>query len=312
MTNTTRLGLPLIAPEQAQKHITHNEALALLDGLVQLHLTAIGGTEPPDDPGPGETHAIGSDATGAWEGQDGTLAHWTPGGWRFANPAQGWLAWHGTGLLVFDDGQWQPAVSQVESLGIGTAPDATNRFAARSEAALFTAIPADEGGNGNVRLTLNKESGTDSATLIFQSGWSGRAEIGLAGDNDFAFKVSADGIDFTTALVLDGTQGFVRFERMFGSAPGFPVVEDGVLTVETSYAVPSPESGTADEIDTIDGGFDGAFLVVTGTAGVTLTFRDGAGNLKLGGDRVLDTFEDSLILIRRGSDWIELSYANNG
>ena len=43
-------------------------------------------------------------------------------------------------------------------LGVGTEPDATNRLAVRSEAALFTAIPDAEGGNGNVRLTLNKES----------------------------------------------------------------------------------------------------------------------------------------------------------
>jgi len=312
MTETMRLGLPLIAPEQAQKHITHNEALARLDGIIQLHLTAIGESEPPENPEPGEAHAIGSNATGAWAGQDGAVAHWTQGGWRFASPKQGWLAWHGAGLVVFDDGEWRPAISQVAGLGIGTAHDATNRFAARSEAALFTAVPTGEGGNGNVRLTLNKESATDSATLIFQSGWSGRAEIGLAGDDNFAFKVSADGGSFATSMVFDAAHGFVRFEQMFGSAPGFPAIENGVLTVATSYAVPAPESGTTDEIDTINGGFDGALLVLTGTAGVALTFRDGAGNLKLGGDRVLDNFEDSLTLIRRGSDWIELSYADNG
>lgn len=312
MTITERLGLPLIAPEQAQKHITHNEALALLDAIVQLHLTAIGESVPPEAPEPGETHAIGNNATGAWDGHDGAVAHWTQGGWRFATPAQGWLAWHGTGLFVFDDGEWRSAISQIEGLGIGTAPDATNRFVARSEAALFTTIPAGEGGNGNVRLTLNKESVADSATLIFQSGWSGRAEIGLAGDDDFAFKVSADGASFATSMVLDAAQGFVRFEHMFGSTPGFPAVADGVLTVATSYAVPAPESGTADEIDTINGGFDGALLVLTGSAGMVLTFKNGTGNLKLGGDRVLDNFEDSLTLVRRGGDWIELSYADNG
>jgi hypothetical protein len=36
------------------------------------------------------------------------------------------------------------------------------------------------------------------------------------------------------------------------------------------------------------------------------------GNLKLGGNRVLDNFEDSLLLVRRGADWIELSFSNNG
>ena len=47
---TPNLALPLIAGNQAQKHVTVNEALRLLDGLVQLtvldrHLTA-----PPASP----------------------------------------------------------------------------------------------------------------------------------------------------------------------------------------------------------------------------------------------------------------------
>ncbi len=50
---------------------------------------------------------------------------------------------------------------------------------------------------------------------------------------------------------------------------------------------------------------------MTGTAGNVLTFRDGTGNLKLGNDRVLDAFEDALMLVRRGSDWIELSFSDN-
>ena len=35
MAQTPRLGLALLAAAQAQKHVTHNEALASLDGLVQ-------------------------------------------------------------------------------------------------------------------------------------------------------------------------------------------------------------------------------------------------------------------------------------
>lgn len=31
---SARLDLPLIKPSQAQKHVTHNEALQILDGLV--------------------------------------------------------------------------------------------------------------------------------------------------------------------------------------------------------------------------------------------------------------------------------------
>lgn len=268
----------------------------------------------PPRPRRGRTYGIGAAATGAWDGHGGQLAAWSEGGWRFAEPAEGWLAWDIAGAqpVMFRGGGWVPLFNAVAGLGIGTNPDGTNRLAVRSEAALFTAIPDGEGGNGNVRLTLNKESATDSATLIFQSGWSGRAEVGLAGNDDFTFKVSDDGSDFKTAIGIEGSTGFVRFSSFAGCAVSFPVIAGGVLAAETGYVVPAPESGTADDVDTISGGFDGAVLIVTGTAGTVLTFRDGTGNLKLGNNRVLNAFEDALTLVRRGSDWLELSFSNNG
>lgn len=301
MTSTARLDMPLIAAEQAQKHVTHNEALLLLDAAVQLRLTGRGVVEPPESPDPGQTFAIGTDATDAWQGRDGQLAHWTEGGWRYLQPQAGWLAWDETlaAPVIFDGSEWRALLSNLEGIGVGAIPDPVNRLAIRTEAALFTAIPDSEGGNGNLRLTLNKEAQPDSATLLFQSGWSGRAEIGLSDNDDFAFKVSPDGVTWLPAITLDHADGFVRLEQLFGAAVSFPVVQAGGLEVATSYAVPAPESGVADEIATISGGFDGAMLIITGSAGIALTFKDGTGNLKLGGDRVLSHFEDSLMLMAR-------------
>jgi hypothetical protein len=47
------------------------------------------------------------------------------------------------------------------------------------------------------------------ASLLFQSGWSGRAEFGLLGDDDFSLSVSADGTNFVPALCVDRGTGFV-------------------------------------------------------------------------------------------------------
>ena len=44
---SARLGLPYLMPAQAQKHVTHNEALAHLDLLVQLVVQGFDATEPP-------------------------------------------------------------------------------------------------------------------------------------------------------------------------------------------------------------------------------------------------------------------------
>jgi len=47
---TTQLVLPYILAAQAQKHVTHNEALRLLDGLVQLSVLDRDLTAPPVSP----------------------------------------------------------------------------------------------------------------------------------------------------------------------------------------------------------------------------------------------------------------------
>jgi len=77
------------------------------------------------------------------------------------------------------------------------------------------------------RLTLNKAAEGDTASLVFQSGWSGRAEFGLAGEDAFSLKVSDDGQTFRPALTVDPVTARVRFEAGvdgltpsdFGSGP---------------------------------------------------------------------------------------------
>jgi hypothetical protein len=62
MTDTANLGLPLIDGSQAQKHVTHNEALRILDDVIQISVTDATLTGPPSSPADGERHIV---ATGA-------------------------------------------------------------------------------------------------------------------------------------------------------------------------------------------------------------------------------------------------------
>ncbi|MBB6427536.1 DUF2793 domain-containing protein [Sphingopyxis sp. JAI128] len=89
MPATPRLALPLLAVAQAQKEVTHNEALVLLDALV--HAAVLDGplADPPADPAEGQCWIVGSDPTGAWSGQATAIAFWSAGGWRFAAPRAG-------------------------------------------------------------------------------------------------------------------------------------------------------------------------------------------------------------------------------
>lgn len=89
MSDTYRLVLPMLAPGQAQKELTHNEALLRLDALVQATCLAGPGVAPPQELIEGATYLCGPAPTGAWSGHSGALATWTASGWRFAAPFEG-------------------------------------------------------------------------------------------------------------------------------------------------------------------------------------------------------------------------------
>lgn len=216
---TNLLGLPYIMPSQAQKHVTHNEALRLLDATVQLSVGSRSLTAPPEAPAEGDRHIIASGADGAWSGKDGRIAAFQDGAWTVLTPREGWLAWveDEQKLLCRMTGAWvavEQSLSELQNLsllGVGTGADPTNPFAAKLNKALWSARYAAEGGDGDLRYTFNKEAPANSATLLMQTDWSGRAEIGLSGDDDLRFKVSADGAAWNDALVADRSTGSVSF-----------------------------------------------------------------------------------------------------
>jgi len=88
-----RLGLPLLAVAQAQKEMTHNEALALLDIAVQPVVQSVGLASGPATPVIGQCWIVGTSPAGAWTGYPGALAGWTAGGWRFLAPFEGMQVW---------------------------------------------------------------------------------------------------------------------------------------------------------------------------------------------------------------------------
>ena len=50
MTDTPNLRLPFIEGSQAQKHVTHNEALRILDAAIQIAVLDTTHTSPPVSP----------------------------------------------------------------------------------------------------------------------------------------------------------------------------------------------------------------------------------------------------------------------
>jgi hypothetical protein len=225
-----RLTLPFIQPAQAQKHVSHNEALRRLDTVVQLTFDTIGATTPPATPSDGETHAVGTGATGDWAGADRAIATWLDSAWTFQTPQEGWLATvvGSTDIHVHDGTDWTPATAVVDldnlpGVGINASADTTNRLAVSSPATLFS-----HEGSGH-QLKINKAGVSDTASLLFQSNWSGRAEMGLAGNDRFSIKVSADGSSWDDALNVGAGESVVTTANMVGTVSSMPGVGSAVI-----------------------------------------------------------------------------------
>lgn len=203
---TPLLGLPYIQPSQAQKHVTHNEGLLRLDTIVQLVVLDRALTSPPATASDGDCYIVASGGTGAWAGHAGDIATWRQAGWDFVTPQTGWQArdLSAAAIVVFDGTGWAtPALDldNLDGVGINTAADGTNRLAVSAAATLLT-----HDGAGH-QLKLNKAAVADTASLLFQTGWSGRAEMGTTGNDQFTIKVSADGAAWVDALGFDGATG---------------------------------------------------------------------------------------------------------
>ena len=201
------LKLSYLAPAQAQKHVTHNEALRQLDALVQLSALSISNT-PLTAPENGDRQIVGLNPEGAFAGQDNKLAAFQDGAWAFFTPQLGWQAYIAdqAEFYVFNGSSWlSPNTQQTDMLGINSSADAVNRLAVKSPATLFD----HEGGGHNFKI--NKSESSKTASQLFQTNYVSKAEIGLIGDDKLQLKVSTDGNHFKESFIADSETGSVSF-----------------------------------------------------------------------------------------------------
>jgi len=221
-TYTPRLNLPFIEAAQAQKHVTHNAALERLDIIVQLQVQQFGATTPPNTAQEGESWALGTAPTGVWAGQNARIATFSGGGWIYFIPRPGWRAWGVAEavLRVWTDTGWVNAgldasnLNNLPGVGIGAASDQVNRLTVSAPATLL-----NHAGGGH-QVKVNKASAGDTASLLYQNAFSGRAEMGLAGNDDFSVKVSATGSTWRTALTAVAATGGVQLHHFAQLVPG--------------------------------------------------------------------------------------------
>jgi len=169
MIETPNSRLPYILPAQAQKHVTHNEAIPRLDALAQPAVSDRDLRSPPTNPVQGARFIVGPSPSAVSSRLARHVAAWQDGPWAFYMPVEGWLAWDvdESTLVGWDGANWVAAggggASAMLNLatgglfGINATADTTKRLAVKSPASLF-----DNAGAGH-QQKLNKATAGDTA-----------------------------------------------------------------------------------------------------------------------------------------------------
>ena len=244
---SAKLRIPYIAAAQAQKHVTHNEAMTLLDTLVQLSVLDKDLTAPPSEPEDGDCYIVagaGGTATGAWAGWERRVARFIDGEWRSYLPGQGagagWLAWvlDEDAMYRFDGEDWALAGIEGPEGPAGPAgedgqsfqPDAVvaliaGRDTYDDEPAAFSVLVVSDSSNDDAPTLYFKLSGTsadwsDGITFAPEGGGAGAPAVGtdrLAPHEGLVVKyVSAASVDIDAKAILlkDASGNAVRAENV--------------------------------------------------------------------------------------------------
>ncbi len=261
MTETTRLAMPLIAEAQAQKHITHNEALLKLDVLVQMAVVDRDQTTPPPAPEEGQAWIVAAGAADDWAGHDGEVAAWQGGAWRFFAPRAGWVAWvmdEGR-LLIHDGTAW--AALDAATLGGRPASDYV------TAGALATATVGDAD-------TVDGRHASEFALLSGATFTGGVTAAGFTGDGGGLTNVNADYLggqspDAYARLSGASFTGEVSAAAFTGDGSGLTNVDAATLgghpasdfATQADLATVSASGGDA---DTVDGHHADEFALLSG------------------------------------------------
>jgi hypothetical protein len=324
MAQTPHMALALLEQSQAQKEVTLNEALFRLDAILNSGAIDKDLSAPPASPAEGDVYIVGASASADWLAQENAIAYFHQI-WRFITPNAGLLIWlqDEQVFYVFNGSAWQKhpaditALQNATAIGINTTADSTNKLAVASDAVLLSH-------NGsNMQVVLNKNALADTASFVFQTAFSARAEFGLTGNDNFTFKVTPD--NFTTsfeAFVIESNTGLTRFrentqcEKNF-KVDGFLSLPDpSILTIATGavsltkshHKIDTELAAASDDLLTLNGGSSGDVVILQAAdAARSVVIKHAAGNIRnfSGADITLDDYGKAVSYFYDGFNWIQ-------
>lgn len=190
------LALPYLLANQAQKHVTVNEALRLLDGLVQLAVLDRTETAPPATPADGDRHIVASGAAGDWAGWDLNVAYWVDGAWMRLVPRPGWRAWveAEAALLVWTGAAWLPLDAALGLITLGT----TTRLAEGPAGSATDMVVAEELLSGLAGATVDSTIAIPDRAIVL--GVSTRTVTAVTGAVSYDCGIAGEPAKFGGSL----------------------------------------------------------------------------------------------------------------
>lgn len=261
MSDTSlRNNFPYILPAQAQKYVPHNAAMEQIDSTMHLCLKAVNVTTPPENPIISDCYDLGAEPSGIFEGHANQIAAYCDTGWQFYPKVKGMTALDCTRniFMGYDGVEWSQlslinSAGEIPKLGINTVPDETNKLTVKSEAVLFTTDDLAETPTGDLRIACNKTASSDTASLLYQKGYSARAELGLIGNDNFSIKVSADGAVYKTGLEIDPATGNCGVGDYPSEALNVLKTAPGISRISVSNASEDEYAGTSINMNAANG-----------------------------------------------------------
>lgn len=225
------LGMPFLEEGQANADITHNEALLILDTLVQTRVKDKDLNTPPVSPAEGDRYIVAAVATGDWTGNEDKIAFFFGGIWKFITPLQGWRAFVEDELVEynFNGTAWVTGGVGSGLMLLQANIDSAAGIILQTSAvgvALSTALPA----TGTFDLFFTGVTSSNVSLMItanetVQSG-GGRAT--------FIEKVTANGVGTGRPTITGARVAFVELEHL--TCGGCPFMDrqgvNGEFTIE--------------------------------------------------------------------------------
>jgi hypothetical protein len=229
MMDTTHLQLPYLVAAQAQKHVTHNEALRMLDALVQLSVLDRTRTAPPASPAEGDRHIVAPGASGAWSGWDDEIATWIDGAWMRLLPRPGWCAWVAdeASLVIRTGTDW---ARLEDALGL-LARGAVTRLAAAPMGSAIDAVVEEELLDGLSGVSADSTIAIPDRAIVL--GVSTRTVTAVTGAASYDCGIAGEPAKFGGSLGVaagSSNSGVIGPQAFYASTPVRLTANGGAFT----------------------------------------------------------------------------------